>query len=91
MTINNYSVVDGLKVVISSFAVNIAQFILVLIFARPTEWEDERRNELATTIFVQLVIGHIFFAVTNYLDTFWYKHSVQFTIVSLLFKVMIAI
>ena len=49
--INNYSVVDGLRVVMGNFLTQLSLLIILLVYARPTDFTDESLTDKADTLF----------------------------------------
>ena len=50
--INNFSYLEGLKVIMGNVPVNIAALIVLIAYGRPPEYDgDEDRNNKATAIF----------------------------------------
>ena len=69
--INNYSYLDGLKVIMGNIPINIAALIVLVAYGRPPDYDgDEDRKDKATAIFAQLVIGHILFSIVSVNDIF---------------------
>ena len=90
--INNYSYLDGLKVIMGNIPINIAALVVLIAYGRPPEYDgDEERKTKADSIFAQLVIGHIFFTIGSYLDLGYYSKFVLFSVILIFYSVLIAI
>ena len=88
------SVVDGLKVFLGNFVTSIALLITYLIYGRPPSFEGDQHNDLeqhSRAIFIQVVIGQIYFAICSYLDLFHYDMSTTFTVVGIILYMIILI
>ena len=71
--INNYSYLDGLKVIMGNIPINIAALIVLISYGRPPDYDDdEEREKKATSIYFQLLSGHILFAIGCYMDLAYY-------------------
>ena len=49
--INNYSVVDGLRVVMGNFLTQVSLLIILLAYARPTDFTDDSVTDKADKLF----------------------------------------
>ena len=49
--INNYSVVDGLRVVMGNFLTQVSLLIILLAYARPTDFTDDSTTDKADKLF----------------------------------------
>ena len=90
--INNYSYLDGLKVIMGNIPINIAALIVLIAYGRPPDYDgDVVRKEKANAIFAQLVIGHILFSIGCYFDLGYYSKVVLFSVLLIFYSVLIAI
>ena len=90
--INNYSYLDGLKVIMGNVPTNLVALIILLIYALPPDYDgDEERESKAKAIFAQLVIGHILFALDDLLEHSFFAKIAYGSVVLIIYQVVIAI
>ena len=73
--INNYSVVDGMRVILGTFIMQLGGLITLVAMVRPPEYDDQDRQERVRHFFWELVVAHILFAVSGYLYVHYYDLS----------------
>ena len=86
------SVVDGLKIILGNFVTQIALLITMLVYGRPPPSDGIYADFYGThakEIFYQNVLGSIFFAGCTYMDLFHYNNSVAFSVLGILFQMII--
>ena len=66
------SSVDGFKVILGGFALNLVVFLTLIISVRPPEYPDENKTRQARNLYILLVIYHLCFTVVKYLSDFIY-------------------
>ena len=91
--INNYSYLDGLKVIMGNIPINIAALIVLIAYGRPPDcYVDEDRKEKANHIFAQLIIGHVLFTIFSVRNIFYdSKKDVELQVILVFYAVLIAI
>ena len=90
--INNYSYLDGLKVIMGNIPINIAALIVLIAYGRPPDcYIDEDRKEKANHIFAQLIIGHVLFTIFSVRNIKDAKKDVEVQVILVFYAVLIAI
>ena len=64
------SSVDGFKVILGGFCLNLVIFLTLIIAVRPPEYPDDRRTTQARYLYIMLVVYHLGFCVIKYLSDF---------------------
>ena len=76
--INNYSYLDGLKVIMGNIPINIAALIVLIAYGRPPDYDgDDDRKDKANAIFAQLIVGHVLFSIANYRNLVSEKRGIE--------------
>ena len=81
----NYSVVDGLKVILGGWVLHVAAFVTIIAYGRPPGYDDPEKVRKSEAIFIQLVISHFGFALATFYDLLNYKRLIEVNIVAILF------
>ena len=89
--INQYSVVDGLRVILGNQVIHVAALITLIAMARPPDYDSEEERDIAVSLFWELVASHILFAICNFLYAFIYNASVLLNVVCTFWQVIIAV
>ena len=66
------SSVDGFKVILGGFCLNLVIFLTLVTAIRPPEYPDEDRTIQARNLYIMLVIYHLSFTVIKYLSDIIY-------------------
>ena len=64
------SSVDGFKVILGGFCLNLVIFLTLIIAVRPPEYSDDRRTTQARYLYIMLVVYHLAFCVIKWLSDF---------------------
>ena len=64
------SSVDGFKVILGGFVMNLVIFLTLIISVRPPEYPDADKTKLARNLYIILVVYHFCFTVIKYLTEF---------------------
>ena len=69
--INLDSVIDGFRVIIGGFILNLVALVTIIIAVRPPEYEDdEELTHTAFVIYITLLVNHLTLAAVRYLSLF---------------------
>ena len=86
--INNYSVVDGIRVILGNVIMQVAGLIVLCAMARPVDYGDYDADD-SWYLFAELVAAHIFFAVSNYLYIDHYNLSILLSVICIFWAIII--
>ena len=84
------SVVNGMKILMGNFVIQIALGFVLLFYGRPPVFDDnEAKTDAAQKIFTMLAIGRPIFAVVMFLDVYGIKGSTILVVFCIFFQVYI--
>lgn len=87
--INNYSVVDGIRVILGNVIMQFAGLIVLIALARPPDYADEDTQYDSKLLFGELVVAHVCFAVSNYLYIDHYNWSILSSVLCIFWAIII--
>ena len=68
----NYSLVDGLKVILGNWVLHVAALITIIAYGRPPGYDDPEKDRKSVEIFIQLIVAHISLALITFFDLIHY-------------------
>ena len=87
----NYSVVDGLKVILGGWVLHVAALITIIAYGRPPGYDDPEKERKSELIFIQLVILHSGFALATFYDMLDYKKLISLNVLGIIFEIIVII
>ena len=88
----NYSLVDGLKVILGNWVLHFAALITMLAYGRPPGYDDDpEREKKSVEIFIQLIIAHFGLALVTFFDLMYYLQLTKASIIGIIFEIMVII
>lgn len=89
--INNYSVIDGIRVILGNYVMQLVGLIALCAMANYPAFKDSDEEESEKMFFWELFASHIFFLITNYLYVYHYNFAVQMNVLSTFWAIILMI
>ena len=90
--INYYSVVNGLKVMLGNFVIQLALAAAMFCYGKPPVYEDNPvKTDAAQRIYLELSFARPLFAVVAYLNAYNYRYSTVLVSICIFIQVYIYI